>query len=96
VPGIGHGADLGGHDAGVIGEPGSVEGGLEQAPLAPVLAVLKGAHAVAEHLFDPVVEGAALVEGPVVEQHLPGQLGVTYQHGLGRANPDTHQVTGSG
>ncbi len=72
-----------------------MEGGLEQAAHAPVLAVLESAQTAAEYLPDPVVEGAALVEGTVVDQHLPGQFGVAHQHGLGRADPDAHQVAGS-
>ncbi len=84
--------DLGLHGDRVAFQLGALEGRLHESALPPVVAERAGDQAVAGDVAGPVVEDPALVEDPVVGQHLPEQLGMGGHVRGGRTDIDPHQV----
>ena len=93
LPRTNHLGDVFGHHLRVAGQPGGMEGGLNQPTLPPMLAVRAGGETVAEGLSGPVKKRSVLVEDTVIEQNLAGQLRRAHHDHLNGADPDTHQVT---
>jgi hypothetical protein len=66
---------------------------LDQPPLTAMSIVAADGQAVAEEFSAPIDERAALVEGPIVGDHLVGQVGMTYNDRSVQAEPDAYKVT---
>jgi hypothetical protein len=91
-PASDHVGDLLTHQCRVAGEPGVVEGRLDETAQPAVLCVRAGGQAVAEDLAGLVEQRPALVEEAVVDQHLMQQVGVTHHVQRPRADPHRDQI----